>query len=404
MPGWKSQFALVALTFGVASWLGYRAESRSLDAAGRPEPASRSTARQIIASKSRADSIDRLNALRRVAGRTRLTPREEAQCWEVIRGFSVDDVKDYLAELPGNSRLQANYVLTGMLFYRWAQMDPEAAMREALQPPYSENSNSPQSVVVAWAGRDLDGIMRWAAVNNSDSTKFVVGSTVGRLLALQDPETALARATAECPSAVDGVLLTLTRQMSGDEESRRKLFALLASRENPRERARYLGQLAWALANAGADASLEAVAELEASGVLSDQVDFFRKEVEGHAARQNPQATLERMLRPDSDTPRDGQLAAYASWVTSHPDKAIAWAENHGKVDFIAETVKKQAVQRIASGWQPSGGKPSPWERPTFNQFNTWRKHEPAAAEAWLQTLPSDIRDHFNASSDEATQ
>src|SRR5687767_10895176 len=105
MPGWKSQFALVALTFGVASWLGYRAESRSLDAAGRPEPASRSTARQIIASKSRADSIDRLNALRRVAGRTRLTPREEAQCWEVIRGFSVDDVKAYLAGLPGNSRL-----------------------------------------------------------------------------------------------------------------------------------------------------------------------------------------------------------------------------------------------------------------------------------------------------------
>lgn len=402
MSGWKSKLTLVAMTLGVASWLGYRAESRSLDAAVRPEPSSRSTARQILAPKSRAESIDRLNALRRVAGRTRLTPREETQCWEVIRGFTVDDVKAYLAELPGNSREQANYVLTGMLFYRWAQMDPEAAMREALQSPYSKDSNSTQSVVVAWAGRDLDGIMHWAAANGSDFSKLAAASAVGRLLALQDPGTALVRATAECPSAVDGVLLTLTRQLSGDEESRRKLFALLASRENPRERARYLSQLAWTLAYAGPDAPLEAVAELEASGVLSDQVDFFRKEVEGHAARQNPQEALERMLLPNSVIPRERQLSAYASWVTSQPDKAIAWAESRGKVDFIAETVKKQAVQRIASGWQPSSGEISPWERPTFNQFNTWRKHEPAAAEAWLQTLPSGIRDHFNATFDNA--
>jgi hypothetical protein len=322
----------------------------------------------------------------------------------VIRGFTVDDVKAYLAEMTGNPRHPANYVLTGMLFYRWAQMDPEAAMREALQPPYSENPSLQQSVVAAWAGRDLDGVMRWAAANGSDSIKFVVGTPVGRLLALQDPESALARATAECPAAVDGVLMTLTRQMSGDEESRRKLFALLASRENPRERARCLSQLAWTLANGGPGVPLGVVAELEASRVLSDQVDSFRKELERHAARQNPQEALERMLLPESGTPREGQLSAYASWVTSHPDKAIAWAENHGKVDFIAETVKKQAVQRIASGWQPSDGKRSPWERPTFNQFNAWRKHEPAVAEAWLQTLPSDIRDHFNASSDDATQ
>lgn len=403
MTGWKSRLALVAVTLGVASWLGYRAECRSLDTARQPDSSAHSTARPVLATRTRAESIDRLNALRHVAGRWRLTPREEAQCWEIIRGFSVDEVQAYLAEIPEKLHLPANYVVTGMLFYRWGQMDPEAAMKEALKPPYSEAPYS-QSVVVAWMGRDLDGILRWAKANDSEATQYNVGSAAGRLLALQNPETALARATAECPSAVDNVLLTLALQMNGSEESRRKFFGLLASREDPRQRRRCLGRLASTLASAGRHVPLEVVAELEASGAPSDQVDFFRQEVERHAVFQNPQETLEQMSLSGSDLPRDRQLATYGIVVGNHPEEAVAWAVNHGKVDFIAETVKKQATQRIVGGWQPGGEGRSAWERSTLNQFNAWREHEPAAAETWLQTLPSEIRDYFNAPSHDATR
>jgi hypothetical protein len=403
MPGWKSKLTLVAVTLGVASWLGYRAESRSLDAAVRSEPASRSTARQILAPKSRADSFDRLNALRRVAGRSRLTPREEAQCWEIIRGFSVDEVRAYLAEIPESLHLQANLVLAGMLFYRWGQLDPEAAMKEALKPPYAE-AQYYQSVVAAWMGRDLEGIMRWAKANGSEAIKRNVGNAAGRLLAFQDPETALARATAEFPSAVDGVLFTLALQMSDSEESRRKFFALLASREDPKERKRCLERLASAPAYIGRRVPIEVAAELEASGAPPDQVDFFRNELERQAIFQNPQGALERMSLPGSDTPRDRLLSAYANWLKYEPEEAVAWAENHGKVDFIAETVKGRATQRIAGGWQPGGGERREWDRSTLDQFNAWRKLEPSAAETWLQTLPSEIRDHFNASSYDATR
>jgi len=404
MTGWKSKLALVAGTLGVASWLGYRAECRNLDAARQPDSFTRSTARPVLATRTRAESIDRLNTLRRVAGRWSLAPREEAQCWEIIRGFSVDEVKAYLAEIPENLHLQANLVLAGMLFYRWGQLDPEAAMKEALKPPYAE-AQYYQSVVAAWMGRDLEGIMRWAKANGSEAIKRNVGNAAGRLLAFQDPETALARATAEFPSAVDGVLFALALQMSDSEESRRKFFALLASREDPKERKRCLASLASAPAYIGRRVPIEMVAELEASGAPPDQVDFFRNELERQAIFQNPQEALERMSLPGSDTPRDRQLSAYANWLAHEPEEAVAWAQNHGKVDFIAETVKTRATQRIAGGWQPGGEeRDSSWDRFTLDQFSAWRKLEPSAAESWLQTLPSEIRDHFNASSYDATR
>ncbi|HEY8962124.1 MAG TPA: hypothetical protein VIM57_07945 [Luteolibacter sp.] len=401
LMNWKSKLVLAVVTLGGGAWLGYRAERQSGNAAVQQEPASRSSARENVTTRSRIESVDRLNALRRLVGRSSLTPKEEAECWAVIRGFSADEVKAYLAELPVDSRQPVDATLTGMLFYRWGQLDPDAAMGEARQPSYAKVPWPQRAILVAWMDRDMEGALQWAAANGP-KMKSMVGGIAGRLWAIQNPETALARATTEWPSAVGSVLATLAREMSKSEESRRKFFTLLASRKDPAERTTYLGSLASTFPDSSV--GLKVLAELEESGLLPEQVDFFRKQVERVGAEQHPQETLEGMLVPGSNTSKDGPLAAYGSWLARRPDEAIAWATNHGRVDFLAETVKKQTVQRIVAGWQPRPGEKDRWGGSTLSQFNAWRKHEPVEAVAWLQTLPSDIRDHFNASSDDATR
>lgn len=403
MPGWKSKLALVALTLGVAAWTGYRSERRSMDAAGKPATTFRSVVRHVMAPKSRTEMIDRLNALRHTAGRSQPTPREIQQCWEIIRGFTVEDVQAYLAEIPDGLKRPVNHVLLSMLFYRWAQMDPEAAMAAATQPPYAEKREMLYQVVVPWLQRDMEGAMRWAKTKGSNNAKSVIGNDVGRLLVMQDPQTALARAKAEFPEAVNSVLLTLTEQMGGKKESRRKLFELLAGLDDPRMTRRCLSQLTWSFNEGDANEALAAVADLEESGLFPDQVETFRRETTFYAMRDRPQERLELLMRPESKAQADTQLSAYSNWAASHPAEAIEWATKNGKVDFIAETVKQMTYGQIRADWQPTEDSRERWENTTHRQFNSWREHQPEAADAWLQTLPGDIRELFTATTHDAT-
>ena len=403
MLGWKSKLALVAITLGVAAWTGYRSERRGMDAAGKPATTFRSVVRHVMAPKSRTEMIDRLNALRHTAGRSQPTPQEVKQCWEIIRGFTVEDVQAYLAEIPDGLKRPVNHVLISMLFYRWAQMDPEAAMNAATQPPYAENRETLYMVAVPWMQRDVEGAMRWAKASNSDYAKSVIGNDVGRMMVMQDPETALARAKAEFPDAVNSVLLTLTDKLRGNKESRRKLFELLGSIEDPRMQRRCLNQLTWSYVEGDRDEAMAAVAELEESGLLAEQAENFRKEVSFYAMRDRPQERLEWMMRPESNAQAETQLNAYSNWAASNPAEAIEWAKKNDKIDFLGETVKRMTYAQIRAGWQPTDDSRQHWEDTTHRQFNAWQAHQPEAAGVWLQTLPGDFREIFTSTSDHAT-
>jgi hypothetical protein len=404
MSGWKSKLALVAVTLGVAAWTGYRSERRGMDAAGKPATTFRSVVRHAMAPKSRTDAIDRLNALRHAAGRSQPTPQEMKQCWEIIRGFTVEDVQAYLAEIPDGVKRPANRALISMLFYRWAQMDPEAAMNAATQPPYAENRDTVYMVAGPWMQRDMAGAIRWAKESGSGYAKMVIANDVGRMMVMQDPETALARAKAEFPDAVNSVLLTLTDQLRGTKESRRKLFELLAGIKEPRLQRRCLNQLTWSYVEGDRNEALAAVAELEESGLLPEQAETFRREASFYAMRNRPQERLEWLMRPESKAEPETQLSAYSNWAADDSGAAIEWAKKNDKIDYLATTVKQMTYAQLRAGWQPDDDSRQHWEDTTHRQFTSWREHQPEAAEAWLQTLPGDIRELFTATTDHATR
>jgi len=411
MPGWKPKLALVALTLGIATWTGYRAERRTMDAAGRPSTTLRSVVRHVLAPKSRTDSLARLNALRHSAGRSLPTPREVRESWEIIRAFTVDDIQAALAEIPDGLRRPANQVLVSMLFYRWAQMDPQAAMTAARQPPYSEVRDTPYIILLPWIQSDPDGLIRWVKSSQDDLLRNMAAHNIAQHWVATDPDHALARAKAEFPEAEHSVVLTLTRHLSGTKESRQKLFQMLASTGDTRLQQRCLSQLRWCFQDQDPAVALAVADEVAASGLVPDRAEPFRKELTHIAMQERPQERLEWLMKPESQSDPDSRQNAYTSWAAEHPAEAIAWIQQNDQVDFLADTVKRITYHQLRAGWHPGdAARDGRWENSTHRQFLAWRAQQPAAAQEWLQTLPADIREAFTAApniptaEDEATQ
>lgn len=398
MPSSKNTLLLAAGTLGLATWLSYRAESHVMDAAGSKPVTIQSVVRRVMAPRSRTEHIDRLNEIRHAAGRTSLTHREATECWQIIRGFTVEDVKAFLAEIPQTPLRPANDALIGMLFYRWAQIDPEAAAREAIQPAYQGVSGTPLiSVATAWADRDPEAALHWAASTDSRAARYLVGHAAGKMLALQDPEGAVSKAATEFPEAMNGVISALVRDSRNSEEIRRQTLSQLTGLSDPKALDLYLNQLLWSGVQNDPESRRSLLDEIERSGVPSEKLVSFRTRLEDYTKSDDPRGTMEAMQQPGSEGSDSQQKSHYAFWAANHPDDAASWAVQAGRTDLIADTVKNKAAGLLHSSWQPeAANSSSPWVKGILTQYDSWRKLDAGAAEAWLQTMPADIRNHLS--------
>jgi hypothetical protein len=136
------------------------------------------------------------------------------------------------------------------------------------------------------------------------------------------------------------------------------------------------------------------VEEFKAAGVPAEQLESFQKDILRYSAYDNAEKNLDWMLRPDSNVPEKQQVDAYATWAVNEPEKAVAWAARNNKADLIAGTVKKQSLQLLRSNWQP-GVNEGFWAMGVRTQFHAWQQQQPADANAWLQSMPGDLRTHL---------
>ena len=404
MLSWKYRLLLAAGTLGLATWLGYQGECHVMDAAGSKPVTFQSVVRRVMAPKSRTEHIDRLNRIRHGAGRSYPNQRETTEAWEIIRALTIEDVKACLAEIPRKPERQANEMLIEMLFYRWAQMDPEAAAREAVQPgSYGESYSAISSVATAWSDRDPEGAMRWAANSKSDMAKSMIVSAAGKVLALRNPQEAVTRIATEFPSALRDVITALVRKAGGTEEARLKLLAELTALPEKRPRQIYLQQLFSNASWQGPEKAAALVDEFERAGVPAEEIGRFRQQLAVSAVHFNLRMRMEGLAAPESKTSEREQQSYYAEWASNEPAQAAAWAEETGRIGLVENAVKSQAKNLLRSVWQPGGGTSfGGWEKGIVTQYASWQKLDATAAEAWLQTMPADIRNHL--SRDHATR
>ena len=407
MGGWdRTRWSYVMATLaaaGLAWWTGYRNEVAAVTAAGKPPLTFRSAVRHVLTPKAERDAVKRLEAMRQRAGRGELTPSESAESWRIIRNFSEEQVKAYLADLPRSAGTDSTSVLTYMLFHRWAQLTPETAAREATKDPDKEEGFLVRHVLCAWMARDRDGAERWAETSGSDYSKMICGLFIGRTLVREDPLTAPERAEKEHPEVVPIVFRTLAWDMGATAESRQAFLAL---------RAKYGGMKGWdhaiaALASAAAQKDPEnLLATLKDTGLPPEQALQYRSDAMKQMMYQNPEIMMDWTLDPASAVPMEKQASLYVGWVTQHPKEATEWAVRNGRQDFIADSVRERGTSLMRSGWEQWTGEGPQNERVVeiMNRYQAWRAHDASAAEAWADTMPADIRDHLNRKTTDATQ
>lgn len=397
----KKLLLLSAGILAAATWIGYRAECRVMDSAGNKPLTVQSVVRRMTAPKERRKTVDRLNEIRHLAGRLEGSPREMAEAWEIIRALGIEDIKACLAEIPQKPQRYVNITMTQMLFQRWGQLDPQAAAEVASRPPYEEDYSMVLAVGISWADRDVEGALRWAATRPDSSAQRMIGMVAGRLLARQDPEHAFGRILAELPFATSGALSGLVAVSAQDEETRRKVIAQLAALPEKRHLRYYLNQLGWAV-DQDPQVLSSLIEEVEKAGVPEDELKDFKANLERPARHGGWERSIAKTFGPDSTASAEEKQKLFSNWAINQPEEALAWATAQGNLETLAESVRRNSLALLRSNWQPaSTPSTNPWEKGIASQFQAWRQKDAAAADGWLQTMPSDIRQHL--SQDHAT-
>ncbi|WP_035601418.1 hypothetical protein [Haloferula sp. BvORR071] len=403
MPSKKAIALLAASTLAITTWAGYRAECRVMDSAGNKPITLQSVVRRVTAPKARTQQIDKLNELRHRAGHSQPSPDETAAAWKIIRAMSAEDVKAYLEEIPMEPRRRVNEALISMLFFRWGQLDPEAAAEMAGQPAYN-NLYTIAFVATAWADHDPEGAMRLADKSGRGFVQQTVGNAVGKMLVQQDPATALERAIAEFPAtAVNGVAKALADRPGETEESRRATLLRLAGLTNNGQALTYYVRALASRVATNPELSQSLLAEIDRSGLPEERLAEIKNDLKYSFYRHEPPVKITEV---DSSLPEARQNATYSSWSINEPDKAIAWAAQNGRADLVENAVKQQSMSLLRTNWQPGvrDERGSPYVKGVIQQYEAWRKLDAAAAETWLKTMPSDMRKHLSSSPNDATR
>lgn len=384
---------------GLAGWIGWRNEVAAVTAAGKPPLTFRSAARHLFTPKAERDAVKQLEALRQRAGRGELTPSEAAECWQIIRNFSEEQVKAYLADLPPEGSMRsANDTLTMMLFQRWVQLDPEVAEREGMKDGAARHGALPYLFLNARISRDPDGAMRWLEANGSDYMKKMGRRMMGTWLVRQDPETGLEKAAALGDLALGAALGEMGKRMAGSTEALEKFYALGEKYGQTKVWDQALSSLGFYAASEDAEALL---ASVENSSLPPEQAAKMRNRALAAMIQSEPETAMDRAMDPATGIPPERQRSLFSGWAQADLKGAAAWAEGHGRQDFIAHTVQETGTSLVRNGplhWseRPAGG----WTGGVVNRYDLWRAHDRAAAEAWAAAMPADIRAQLNGGKD----
>lgn len=381
----------------LAFWWGYHGERRVMDGAGKPRNPVREVVRRMTTPAHEREGREELEELRQAIGGKRLSARETAALWNIVRVLSEREVKELLEDLlTANQERPVNDLLAQMLCYRWGELVPDLAMERLAEGDQEFSYRLQDCVLAAWADTDPDAMRRWASLAEDSRIKRTVGTLSAREWCRIDAGSALAKARAEFPEAVPAVLSELANRSGKDESARKAFLTALADDEDLLD-----GRGAW-LAHLSRSPGLDAgevenlASELAAVGADEGKIAYFRdswarygKYIEGQRGDLSFEA--EPLDEVAANGSAEEKAAYYRSSAMEWPDAAIAWAESRGDGELISGLARSQTDRFLRGGWMPDPDHAFPEQTSLLKHFAAWQRKDPQAVGEWLNTLPSDM-------------
>ncbi len=389
MPNRLLPFLLLLIGAGVAGFMGYR---RGFEAV-IVKPAVENP-RKVDGGRERHPEAlpDKMSRLRSLRGRSYRSRAAMMESWRIVRNFSTDEIRQALAGIPPSHEENiSDGMLTAMLHYRWAEMDPQAALESSIQR--DEATTVFEAAMTAWMNRDPEAAYRWAKSKPELADKAnTYNRIMARALSRATLVDALGKASAEGDAIRKSVGNALAGTMSATPEGRAAFLAELAKR-GPDELAAGKIQLFTAWGRDDPKGALEGMAEL---GLDPNEAEAKRQTILSSWARLDPALALAWMAGKPDVLPLEKRTQVFTTWASQDPAAAFEHFDTLGGEPGFGEAV--MAKMLLATGHatlKPFVGSGSWIERNRSNlqtSYRRWAAQAPEAAARWQEGLDPDLR------------
>lgn len=338
--------------------------------------------------ETRSDKMSRLRSLR---GRSERSHAAMIESWRIVRNFSIDEIRQALADMSPGHEGNSSALLTTMLYYRWAEIDPQAALESAIQR--DDATTVFGAAMTAWVNRDPEAAYRWAKSKPELADKATLyDRIVARALSNDTPAGALDKASAEGDAMRRSVGNVLAGKMCATPEGRAAFLAELTKRGPDELVAGKIQMLtAW-----GRDDPKGALEGMTGLGLDPRTAAAKRETILSSWARLDPALALAWMAGKPDALPLEKRTQIFTTWVNEDPAAALEHFDTLGNEPGFGEAVMAKLL--LANGHatlNPSTGSGSWIERNRSNLqtcYRRWAVQAPEAAAIWQDGLDPDLR------------
>jgi hypothetical protein len=311
--------------------------------------------------------------------------------WEFVRSLTLAEVQQAL-RITG---LEGDPVLASMLYSRWAELDPAAAMDSLAGPARKQAWGLGQNALWLWVKSDPAAAYRWYQKNRELAGELRFVSKMVDTLMAEPPASAIAKATVLGEDFRKEAAKLIGTRMADTAEAR-EAFLQLAATLPEQDRADAIARmmLEWG--------KHEPVAVLRSLERIADpgKRESMRDDVVDSWSSRDPAGLQEWLHEHPQAADLNKRAELWQGWATERPEDAIRWLAAHGNPPEMAVVV----VHRIQSAIQ---GRPIPLsvgqaanEQAAIRaNYLTWSAADPDEAARWLQATDPKTRAVLDPSS-----
>jgi len=319
--------------------------------------------------------------------------------WQMIRSLSLKQVKEGL-EVTGHEATGDGPNLPAMMLYsRWAELDPEAALNSAAQLPEEGANLLGSGALWTWVQSDPQAAYRWCQHEAKFAETAGLESMMVAMLMKEPPESALEKAALLGDEVRKETMLKLASALANDEESRARFIAMTAGFPEP-ERKEALQRMAkgWAVSQPE-----EALASLDRIVAEPGEQQRLRADMLKGWGTREPAESLEWMTRHPDPRSNEDQAMVWKRWATELPAAANAWMESRGNPPALAAEIVRQIQSRTLNTQLGGGARESQRQEEALRRsYRTWAQAEPAEASQWLKSADPEIANAIAGPADES--
>lgn len=381
-----SPFLLLLVGACVAGFMGYQRGFESVPQEKESKPDGKRAMNRGMEERRETRS-DKMNRLKELSGRNENSHAAMIESWRIIRTFSLDEIHQALAEMPSSDeRTLAGGPTRPMLYSRWAEIDPQAAL-DSLANGFAD-SPSFEAAFTTWMNRDPEAAYFWA---KSKPELADHKSLYNRLMARSMSRETLAKALNNAAPGNDelreAVTETLATKMNAIPEERAAFLAELAKR-GPEELA--AGKIRLLSAWGGNDPQ-GALEGMDALGLPPPDAKSKRESILSFWARRNPEAALAWMDGKTDVLSLGRRTQIFNRWAEEDSAAALAHFDTLGKEPGFTKSVMSALLLEHGQNILNPSGESDLWIKSNRlkmqDYFRHWTVQAPEAAARWRDAL-----------------